>query len=86
LGELESKRGGGFEKSTGSQAEEKVADVEVRPPGLKPALSGGLYAALKAPLFHGGAHISEFFRSLFGRVPLKCMNSICSFRSEGGQT
>jgi hypothetical protein len=34
------------------------------PQGLKPVFIGATYAALKAPLFHGGASIHDSFRIL----------------------
>jgi hypothetical protein len=35
----------------------------MRPQGLKPALNFGALRGAEAPLFHGTAHIREFFRN-----------------------
>src|SRR5271165_1328571 len=71
------------------QAGEKTQfDAEKRPPGLKPILISRDLRGPEGPLFHGDAHIWEFFSSLlnpsigtgFRRVPLYTCKMFCSRR------
>jgi hypothetical protein len=56
-------------KGTASQAAEKLPFAATkRPQGLKPTLILRALRGAKAPLFHEGNYIQEFFRSLFSRA------------------
>jgi hypothetical protein len=45
-------------------AEKSPSSIGERPPGLKPALISNRLRGAEAPLFHSGARIRDFFRSL----------------------